>query len=36
MVAATGGGKAVIAEGLKAGEIVAASSIAELKAMNAE
>lgn len=35
-VAATGGGKAVIAEGLKAGEIVAASSIAELKAMNAE
>ena len=36
MVAATGGGNAVIAEGLKAGEVVAASSIAELKAMNAE
>lgn len=35
-VAATGGGQAVIANGLKAGETVAASSIAELKAMNAE
>lgn len=35
-VAATSGGQAVIAEGLKAGEIVAASSIAELKAMSTE
>jgi cobalt-zinc-cadmium efflux system membrane fusion protein len=35
-VAATSGGQAVIAEGLKAGEVVAASSIAELKAMSAE
>lgn len=35
-VAATGGGQAVLSEGLKAGETVAASSIAELKAMNAE
>lgn len=35
-VAARGGGLAVIATGLKAGEVVAASSVAELKAMNAE
>lgn len=35
-IAATGDGQAVIAAGLKSGEVVAASSIAELKAMNAE
>lgn len=35
-VAARSGGLAVIAEGLAAGEVVAGSSIAELKAMNAE
>jgi cobalt-zinc-cadmium efflux system membrane fusion protein len=35
-VASRGGGLAVIASGLSAGEVVAASSIAELKAMNAE
>lgn len=35
-VAARSGGMAVIAEGLAAGEVVAGSSIAELKAMNAE
>lgn len=35
-LAARSGGQAVIATGLKAGETVAASSIAELKAMNAE
>ncbi|KEO89105.1 hypothetical protein EH31_13795 [Erythrobacter longus] len=35
-VVATSGAEAVISEGLKAGEVVAASSIAELKAMNAE
>jgi len=36
VVGAVGGGQAVIAEGLEAGETVAASSIAELKAMSAE
>lgn len=35
-VAASAGGQTVISEGLKAGEQIAASSIAELKAMNAE
>jgi len=35
-VAARSGGLAVIAQGLEAGEVVAGSSIAELKAMNAE
>lgn len=35
-VAARSGGLAVIAEGLAVGEIVAGSSVAELKAMNAE
>ena len=35
-VAAEAGGRAVIAEGLKAGEIVATSSVAELKANSAE
>lgn len=35
-VAARSGGLAVISTGLKAGEVVASSSIAELKAMNAE
>jgi cobalt-zinc-cadmium efflux system membrane fusion protein len=35
-VAARSGGLAVIAEGLAAGEMVAGSSVAELKAMNAE
>ena len=35
-VAARGGGEAFIAKGLAAGETVAASSIAELKAMSAE
>lgn len=35
-LAARSGGLAVIAEGLAAGEIVAGSSVAELKAMNAE
>ena len=35
-VAARSGGLAVIGEGLAAGELVAASSVAELKAMNAE
>lgn len=35
-VAARSGGLAVIAEGLAVGEVVAGSSIAELKAMNAE
>lgn len=35
-VAASAGGQAVISGGLRAGEVVAASSIAELKAMNAE
>ena len=35
-VAARSGGLAVIAEGLAPGEVVAGSSIAELKAMNAE
>lgn len=35
-VAARGGGEAFIAKGLRAGEIVAASSVAELKAMSAE
>lgn len=35
-VAARSGGLAVIAEGLAAGEVVAGSSVAELKAMNAE
>lgn len=36
VVASRGGGLAVIAAGLAAGEVVAASSVAELKAMNAE
>lgn len=35
-VAARSGGEALIASGLAAGEVVAASSVAELKAMNAE
>ena len=35
-VASRGGGLAVISAGLAAGEVVAASSVAELKAMNAE
>lgn len=35
-VASRGGGMAVIASGLKPGEVVAASSVAELKAMSAE
>ena len=35
-VASRGGGLAVISAGLSAGEVVAASSVAELKAMNAE
>jgi cobalt-zinc-cadmium efflux system membrane fusion protein len=35
-VAARGGGEAFIAKGLAAGEVVAASSIAELKAMSAQ
>lgn len=35
-VVASSGAQAVISEGLKAGEVVAVSSVAELKAMNAE
>ncbi|OBV12235.1 RND family efflux transporter MFP subunit [Erythrobacter dokdonensis DSW-74] len=35
-IAARGGGLAVISAGLTAGEVVAASSVAELKAMNAQ
>ena len=35
-VAARSGGLAVISSGIAAGEVVAASSVAELKAMNAE
>lgn len=35
-VVTVGGGQAIISEGLEAGEVVAASSVAELKAMTAE
>lgn len=35
-VATIGGGQVIISEGLKAGEVVATSSVAELKAMTAE
>lgn len=35
-VVAEAGGRSVLADGLKAGEVVATSSVAELKAMNAE